>query len=360
MLRLLLILSSLIIAKEAIALDYSLSGFVGYNHVQSTVHSNLDDNPYDFGLLFSSDLNENISASVHLKYTGGEHVEDILAFGFLSYHTDLFKLPIELQVGKFRYDNGLHGGDLTNPRVRPGIIVPQSIYWDSLRYMRDGYGFRMMTQYKNFELSTSIGKSVSHNREQEIFAWLNVPANYLSFNNELDMEGKFGNVFNSFLKYTDDNNVVKLGYGFVDFNEYIAAEYISFGYQFSFTDWTIEAETLLINPTTKHTNTSFFNFSSDLNKGYSLSLSYTVNDNVKIYSNYNTYERKGELVQFDHNWNRYNDTSIGVMYNITDSILFRTELHRSEGSSVLTDKYPQSDNNYDNYYMGAFGITYFF
>lgn len=358
--KLFLSLISLCVCLNANAFDYHISGFVGATYTGSTVNVNYLDDPLNVGILGSAKLSDNFDANLFLHYTGEERVENIVAFGFLSYHNAIDTIPFEIQGGRFKYDFGLHGGDLNNPRQTPQLLAPQSIYWDPLHFaLGSADGFRIMTEYERFQFSFSYGKSITNNSQREVFAWINMPEKYLPFK-DLDMNGYFGSTSYGFVKYADDNNIVKIGAGHIDQNAHISGQYITFGYQFNYKDFTFEEETLLVRPTYKGAVTSFTEL-SDLSKGHSFTLSYQINDSLKTFFNFNTYESRAKISPlFQKTKSKYQDFSIGFVYDINDSIMLRAEIHKSNGSRLIPEESALFSTDYEDYYTGLVNLSYFF
>jgi hypothetical protein len=358
-----LCLASVVAQADLNDTRFTSTGFVGYTQLFEEKKTGYEIYAPDLGLLLNAE-NKDFSLNLQLNYTGVEKVENILTYGFVQWSTKFKSIPIELQAGKFRYEHGLFGGMLTNPRLRPSIFPPQSIYFTPLAYnIRSAYGVKADIYYDEFELSMSVGKAVTNDQSTEFYSWINIPKEVLPFPSSVtDIKNtEFGSIFNVFLKHSTDNNLFKISYGQIHLNDFIGAEAITVGDQVTVGKFTASAEAMFINPDYKGADYSFFKL-DDISIGWSATLGYEVTDDVKVSVNFNEYlNRKTDTVQYPFNdRDSYTDLNFGVIWNATDSLLIRGDIHLMNGSRLLPSVDTFKDNSYDNYLVGAIGFAYFF
>jgi hypothetical protein len=318
--------------------------------------------------VYNATVNDKYSLNVQLNYTGVETAENVLTFGFLRYSNSFKTVPFELEGGKFRYEHGLYGGELTNPRLRPNILPPQSIYYTPLKYnLTSAYGLKANAYFGDLEVSASVGQAVSNNDQQEFFVWLNHPSSKVAFNEEQKkIDPQFGGLYSFFIKHRTEHNLFKASYTDVQLNDLIHVQMIMVGDEITYDKLSLSAETMLISPVYHGgPKTTFLDWDKAVNKGYSLTASYRVLDTVKVSVNYNTYllselslasARRG----VDNNRDSFSDLNAGVVWNVTDNLMLRGELHYMQGSRLLPGRESYNSNSYDSYYVGNAGFAYFF
>lgn len=354
-----LVLVSVVNSANAFDVQNTVKGFVGATAIatERPLGYGYENFAPDLGFLYNGKM-DNWSLYLQLNYTGNEYVENFLTFGFLQYENSIGKVPFEVQVGKFRYEHGLFGGNLTNPRSRPALLAPQAIYFSPLQYnLRSAYGVKTDWYYGNFEFSASVGKAVSQNQDVESFMWLNVapsriPSNVSHFTPE------FGGIYNFFIKHETEFNLFKMSYGQVHPSDAIGVEDFLIGDQITYDKFTLSAEAMVINPDVP--GNSFFN-TETINFGWSLTVGYEVTDNVKLSVNYNEYDLgKNSKRRLPNNRDKWQDLNVGLSYNATDSLLFRGEVHFINGSRIIPDPQTFTRDDYKDYAVGLFSVTYFF
>jgi hypothetical protein len=229
------------------------------------------------------------------------------------------------------------------------------------------YGIKGKVYFGNLELSSSIGQAVTNNNDEEFFTWMNRPSSTLPqlSDSQKKINPPFGSSINFFLKHTSNHNLFKVSYGSVKLNEIIKGQMAMVGDEINYGKFTFSAETMLIHPTNYIPATTYLDWNSSVNKGYSVTSSYRVLDTVKLSVNYNTYllsqksldnARRGVV----NNRDSYSDANAGVMWNVTDNLMLRGELHYMRGSRLLPSTETFTSNEYKSYYVGMLGFAYFF
>lgn len=162
---------------SAVTYDYDslklhINGYVGYKYVTSSTSNNAIPSEPELGLELSLDINDNWSAYTQFQYD--EEIENALTYSFLTYQnnfsTDDFMLRIN--AGKLRHDTALYNNTRINPRTRQGVIVPQSIYWDSLKHLlTSGNGINVNLKFDNLEIGYTVDQPIVSNPKQEARVW---------------------------------------------------------------------------------------------------------------------------------------------------------------------------------------------
>lgn len=366
-----LLVSSLLcssVSVQALEVQQTIKGFAGTTTLQSTKPTGYANYSPDLGVMYNATLNTNYSLNVQLNYTGTETPENLLTFGFLRYSNSFKKVPFELEAGKFRYEHGLYGGNLTNPRLRPSLLSPQSIYYTPLKYnLTSAYGVKANVYLGRLELSASVGQAVTNNNDEEFFTWTNRPASTFTQLNEEQkkLNPKFGSLYNIFLKYPTDYNVFKASYSTVKMNDTVEVSMAMIGDEITYGSWTLSAEAMFIHPNKIVPTTTYLDWNYAVNKGWSVTSTYQVLDTVKLSVNYNTYllsERGLENARLGpvNNRDHFSDINTGVMWNVTSNLMLRGEIHYMQGSRLLPNIDTYTSDKYDSYYVGMAGFAYFF
>lgn len=335
--------------------DLHVNGYVGYKYIHSNQKIDSINSEPELGLILSTEFNDNWSMYTQMKYD--ENIDHALVYSFVSYNRLLAEdLTFVAKVGRLRHETALYNDTRVNPRTRQGVIMPQGIYWDSLKYiLTSGNGVNFNLTWKNLELTYTIDDPIVDDPITEAKQW------YGPFMKKLDMV--FGSHQLVTAKYTFDSIplMFKTTYTKIDFgNQYTnvadflypttknrakTTELVYGGFELNLTPFTISAESIMFKP--------FFaewGDASNWSFGQSYTLKYELNGHINLYSNYNNYKGRMES----------HDVSIGVNYH-RNKWMMSAEIHHINGGRwVDVESYNQNQDAYKEWYMIGVNAVYFF
>jgi hypothetical protein len=345
-------------------ISFNANGYLGYKYIYTSAkHENEPSEP-ELGLALSLDIGNNLSLYTQFMYD--EDIENALVYSFASYDKLITEdLTIGIKAGKLRHDFALYNADRINPRSRQGVIVPQAIYWDSLDYLlTSGVGINFNFKWKNLEVSYTIDAPVVTNPEAEAKMWSAVLVKSL--------QDDFGNHELLTVKYSFDSIPLlikgawtRLNWGddITPLGKAIAGgipdpnDIITLGFETRIDSFTFSAETLVIKPGLVNSWRETDRFSY----GTSYTAQYEVDENVKLYTNYNYYYtaalgRSKPPYWFTHT----HDVSVGVNYHQNDWQV-SAEVHKVQGGRwVSYNNWIEDPESYKDWYMVGVNAVYFF
>lgn len=350
---------------KGMALD--VNGYVGYQYVNSTAPNHDVVSEPELGVSGSLQITDNLSAYTQFTYSKN-NLDDAMVYSFMSYDSKLSdSVGIGIKAGRLRHDYALYNEVRVNPRTRPGIIMPQSIYWDSLKFLLiSGDGINFNTSIKNLELGYTLDKPEIVNNIAEAKVWSPLLLNSVS--------SYFGSHQLATAKYTftDIPLVLKSSWTWLDLgndntkyvamlfpgkgNDHQVVQLWNNGFISKIDDFTLSGEVLMVKPFVA----DWFN-SNETNFGVSVTGRYEVTEHISMYTNYNEYNSA----------KRYNgtkpahltgakDINFGINYHEKDWMV-GAEIHHVNGSRWLN---PGDTNNnpdaYKEWYMIGINAAYFF
>ena len=365
-----LLLYSMSLCVEALTFTHNdmqlnVNGYVGYRHISTTAqNSNIVSEP-ELGLALSLDLDNNWSMFTQFYFE--ESLDNALAYSFITYQNQLSKdFQVRVNAGKLRHNFGLYNDTRINPRTRQGVIMPQAIYWDSLRHLiTSGEGVNVGIKWNQLELGYTIDNPIVTDPIHEAKVWSSTLLN--------EIHTSFGSHQLATLKYTFTTLpvVLKSSWTRIDLgndNSYIV-KYVFPGYEndnqvsqiwnngiiLTKGDWTLSAEMMILKP--------FFGawFNSDKHAlGVSYTAEYEINENVSVRANYNSYKTPPKKYP-PQPWYTYaDDSNIGVNYH-RDNWMISAEVHHINGGRwVDPTDWAQNPNSYKEWWMVGLNAVYFF
>jgi hypothetical protein len=260
-----------------------------------------------------------------------------------------------VRLGRIKNPFGLYNETRDVPFTRPGIFLPQVIYYDKVRNLLlsyDGimfYGDRYLEQ-GNFSLNLGVGQSVIDN---------NVEWAYLGGDFEGNLRGDGINWGIGSLWFSTPADELKLGLsailtemdfdarpesalssGTIDVFDWVAS------FQYNAADWTISAE-YARTPTQWKDLGPYFPFEDQVMEGYYLQGAYRLRPNLEIMTRYeegfaNRSNRDGRAFSdltggstprfdfFSKIW------TLGLRWDLNPNIMFRLEFQRHDGTYSLS------------------------
>jgi hypothetical protein len=260
-----------------------------------------------------------------------------------------------IRLGRIKNPFGLYNETRDVPFTRPGIFLPQVIYYDKVRNLLlsyDGimvYGDRYSDQ-GNLSLSLGVGQSVIDN---------NVEWTYLGADFEGDLRADGINWGIGSLWYSTPADELKLGLsailtemdfdaradsplstGTIDVFDWVAS------FQYNAADWTISSE-YARTPTRWNELGPNFPFEDQTMEGYYLQGAYRLRPNLEVMARY----EEGFANRRDRDGRSFSDLTggtvprsdffakiwtLGLRWDINPNIMFRLELQRHDGTFALS------------------------
>jgi hypothetical protein len=340
-------------------------GFASQAVVKSTDNNYFGDSPdtsFDFTEI---GLNASYQSTPNLLFSGqllvrraGEMYDGTpsLDYGLVDFSpvSDTEK-RLGVRLGRIKNPFGLYNETRDVPFTRPGIFLPQVIYYDKVRNLLlsyDGimfYGDRYLDQ-GNLSLNLGVGQSVIDN---------NVEWAYLGGDFEGSLEGDGINWGIGSLWFSTPADDLKLGLsaivtemafnagpesplssGTIDVFDWVAS------FQYNAADWTISAEYSRA-PTRWNDLGPFFPFKDQVMEGYYLQGAYRLRPNLEIMARY----EEGFANRKDRDGRGFSDLTggitprsdffskiltAGLRWDINPNIMFRLEYQRHDGTYALS------------------------
>jgi hypothetical protein len=371
-----ILLSLLLISTNSYAYTYEmgdfkvdLSGYVGWKQIESfKSFSHIKSEP-EVGLITNVQLTDDITVFNQFQY--GENVDSILVYNFIKYSPNLFNdIDISFYGGKLRIDYGLYNAHRVNPRTRPGVIEPNSIYWPVLKQaLTSGTGVGVEVQYKEFNFKYSITDPTVSNPEAEAQIWTGGLLETL--------DTTFGSQQFLAVEYTPDDMPLLLKWSWIRLNfgnktsplaEFLFPQeankdninqFTTFGFMYTYDKFVLSSELLLFK-------SSFSNWYdlNELSYGHSTRLEYNINDYVSVYTNYNEYnspldEKVIDTLNLNKNLGFYKDLSIGTnIHNVNWT--FGIEAHYIQGARTVPANNITNPNDFEHWWMVGANLVYHF
>jgi hypothetical protein len=331
---------------------FDFAGYVGYRYIYS-----LDDRATptpvasgpELGLLFNWNINDNFTAFTQLRFDE-IYPSETIAYAHLEYSDTFFnnKFPLIITAGKLRHRFGLYNAGRLNPRTRQGVVMPQGVYWDQLRFvLTSGYGFSVASHWNNkLHFKYTLYAPVIVDELEEALIWTS--------GHHTTIESKLGiHLFN--LDYISDTWRATGTLSFLNFGEgkFRQTTTYNLGLEKQWNDFTFSVEGAYVSK------------EDSSGTAFSTTIAYDINELWSVHANYNQYnayfETQPPVVAFlgsDH-FNSAHDTSVGVTFH-KDNWEIRTDIHAVQGS-VWVDFRKALDPVYaDTWYYGAASIVYHF
>jgi len=354
--------NALAVMTEFAGMKLYTNGYVGYKYVTSSVKNTTIPSAPELGLELSLDINEHWSAYTQFAYDSNAY--NSLVYSFLSYEHVLYDdLTVRINAGKLRHNTGLYNNTRINPRARPGVIVPQSIYWDSLSHiLTSGEGVNLTLKYKNLELGYTIDNPVVTDPVTEATIWTGPLLRSIN--------ASFGSHQMATIKYSFDSiplelksswtkidlgndNSPMLAYILPSYaNSNQGVQFITTGGIYTHKDWTFSAEHLYLKP-------FYTNWFTDYNsQGLSFTIRKEITEHVSLYTNYNQYTTKPLVSTPYHEYSK--DINIGVNYH-QKNWMIGAEVHHINGSRWMNPAdYVNNNSDYKEWWMVGLNAVYFF
>lgn len=341
-----------------------LSGYAGWMQINSSTElgSHIKSQP-ELGLLMNLQLGPTLQ--VFNQFTYGQNADQVLVYNFVAWTPHIFDdLEITMRGGRLRHEYGWYNALRVNPRTRPGVLAPQSIYWNELQQiLTSGNGVNISFKWKGLELTYTIDDPVVMDPVQEAFTWsagsLNkintkfgshqmltatyeledIPLafrfNYVSLN--------FGNDRNPYLNYPQD-----MGKDFY-------TEFMMFGIKYEGDGWSLSGEALELIDDGEWTDWK------DVSYGYSFTGTYDLDENWTLRANFNAFQSNFlQQAGAPKPATQFKDTSLGLNWH-DGNWMVGVDVHYFQGGITLDiDKVLANPRDYENNWMVATNVVYFF
>jgi hypothetical protein len=346
-------------------LDLNIDGYVGYKYINSSAKNSAIHSEPELGLLLSLDINDNWGMFTQFEYD--TTIERSLAYSFVSYRNQLTdNIEVNINGGQLRHDYGLYNNTRLNPKTRQGVIVPQAIYWDSLKHLVvSGTGINFKLKYDNLEVGYTIDNPDIIDPVKESKIWSSSLLNKINTT--------FGSHHLATLKYSFDTIplVYKSSWTWLNlgndttpiaaivFPKYAGNDYVSQiwnnGFIYNHDKWILSAEASLVKP--------YFGewFNSDENSiGVSFTAEYELTDHLSLRTNYNKFKSLPVKNPSQPWYRRAEDANIGLNYHQDNWMIGMEYHHINGGRTVFPDDWNQDPDSYREWHMIGINAAYFF
>ncbi|MEM2159389.1 MAG: hypothetical protein QXN55_00355 [Candidatus Nitrosotenuis sp.] len=377
---LILLICSFCTAASAKTFEFSngsildVSGYLGWSQIwlSSGTHAynwnekergDISSGP-EIGALVSYHINDKITLFSQVKT--GSSLNDILVYSFADFHFyDDEDWSFSVQGGRLRHDIGLYNQTRVNPRTRLGIIPPQAIYWHSLReLLTSGTGISARVKYKNLSISYSVVDPSITNSKVEAYTWS--AGIFDKFDTHFgsqqilaveyhiipELRAKF-----NWLSFNAGNSMSDLGKTFFNVRKEVD-QFMLGGIEYKKGPFMISGEAIWFK-TFDQTWTKGSNLSGPNSKGFSLTTSYDITDNLTACLNYNEYD--AGYVPPKSPWLHYaKDINAGITYH-EDNWQVSVEGHHINGGRwVSPNEKARDPNAFRNWWIVGVQAVYFF
>lgn len=345
------------------------SGYVGYRHLfsENTISETYDGTGHPE--LGANIIYNNDNFQIFNQFRYGDNIDTILVYNFMQYTFNLAdETNLTIKGGKLRHDYGLYNISRINPRTRQGVIMPQSIYWDAFdEFMTSGTGVGFTLQYKDLELSYTIDDPTIPNSEKTARVFTNGAMNTIS--------GYFGSHQIATLAYSSSQLplLIKTSWMRMELgkdtkpilreirpqlaNKNAYAETITLGMEYKWDRLILAGETMWFRVSDQS-----WTDVDNLNKGYSLTATYQLTEQLDVRLNYNEYNADGsKTLHSTTPWmDYYRDLNLGLNYH-KKNWMIQVEGHHINGSRALDLNDVTSDADaYKDWWMVGMNVVYSF
>ena len=370
--KLVVLLITLPLLSEAGQVDFSpesnfqYSGYVGYQQVSGTADINQSFSSAEPQLGLNLIYN-NRNFQLFNQFRFGTNIETVAVYNFAQYTFNLAEeTNFSIRGGKVQHELGLYNTSRIDPRTRQGVIMPQSIYWNTFEnFFTSGVGVEALLQYKDIIFTYTIDDpTITNSAEvrkmmtgpllnsmQTTFgSHQNVSITYSPRDLPLVLKTthtrfNFGNDTSQYMTLYDNNQIGK------DLIAYVT----TFGAEYKIGDFQLSAETLIFTKSNQR-----WTDIADMNKGYSFTGVYSLFDHFDLRLNYNQYVSNETKFYSTNPWmGYYKDTNVGINFHPTNNLMFQLEGHHINGGRTVYT----TDSNLDQYkewYMINFNAIYSF
>lgn len=355
---------------QAVVLEHEklrlhINGYAGYKYITNTTKNTAISSNPELGLELALDINDNWSAFTQLVYE--DTVYNSVAYSFITYHAQSEdELEFKVNAGKLRHDYGLYNSSRINPITRQGVIIPQAIYWDSLKHiLTSGEGVNTIIKWKNLELGYTIDNPIVTHPTEEALTWTNGLLDHI--------DTYFGSHQLANIKYTFDDVplVLKSSWSKLDLggsntavtkfvfpthgNKHQTVEIFNAGGILTLDKWTLSSEILIVK--------SFYNqwFANNHSTGTSYTIQRELTENISATINYNQFISSFSKKNYAIPWNFYSkDLNLGLNYHEDHWMVGLDVHHLNGGRWVDPIEFSQNPTSYKDWWMVGMNVVYFF
>lgn len=372
-----LLLLTVLLSSNSIAAQYNIDdnqniqyfGYAGYQYLytRNNIKSTFDNaGSPELGLNI---IYNNRDFQIFNQFRYGTDSGIYLVYNFMQYTFNLKEdIDFIIKGGKIRNDFGLYNTSRINPTTRQGVIMPQSIYWDAFdEFLTSSSGVGATLKYKDYELTYNIGDPTIVNNQKTTRVFFGNTMNSVSTS--------FGSIQNASLTYSPVNSplIVKGSWIHAAFGndtgpamKYVDPELIHtnikldafhVGGEYRYKQFTTSAEMVLF----RSPNVDVTDF-RQMNKGYSFSEVYEVNDNINLRLNYNQYvsQQSTRYHPMDPWVGSFKDLNFGINYH-EKKWMIQTEVHHINGAMTIDSQdYQSNPGAYKDWWMIGMNINYSF
>ena len=367
---------------------FSATGFASLTDIKSNRNSYIPGTDNEHGTLIGSELGVNASYDVTnhvgvyfgLYYNRAQDSSSIFDYGFVDFSTSGSDLEISygVRLGKVKNTYGFFNDSRVNPRTRPQIILPQSVYFDAFNKFASrstGAQFYFNDTLKcgwQVELTAGVSQTrLTSNQANEIkevyYIVPNLPASFSSVSPSYYAQLQ---VSNNKWQFQYDYSPLKWKYTnelpfpmpFADHQ--LKMDSHQFGVRYHGGNWTATSETLYGRATFKSHGDGMMPSTSEV-IGYYVMGEYDFSSALRGYTSYSRFGplqagSKESLKQIgvDPLNSSLKDFTVGAAYKLNKNWMLKGETHFIKGYIMLNDMHTPEGDKQSPWRMYAASIIY--
>lgn len=367
---------------------FSATGFASLTDIKSNHNSYISGSDHKYGTLIESELGVNASYDVTshvgvylgLYYNKAQDSSSIFDYGFVDFSTSGSDLETSygVRLGKVKNTYGFFNDSRVNPRTRPQIILPQSVYFDAFNkfasrstgaqfYFNDTLKYGWQVELTAGVSQTGLTSSQANEIKEIYYIVPNLPASFSSVSPSYYTQLQISNNRWQFQynysplkwKYT---NELPFPMPFADHQ--MNMDYNQFGVRYHGSNWIATSEALYGRATFKRQGPGMLPSTSEV-LGYYIMGEYDFSSSLRGYSSYGRFgplqaESEGSLKQIgvDPLNSSLKDFTIGAAYKFNKNWMLKGETHFIEGYITLNDMHTPEGDKQSPWRMYAVSIIY--
>lgn len=367
---------------------FSATGFASLTDIKTNYNSYIPgtDNKYgtligsEFGVNASYDVTNHVGIYLGLYYNRAQDSSSIFDYGFVDFSTSGSDLESSygVRLGKVKNTYGFFNDSRVNPKTRPQIILPQSVYFDSFNKFASrsmGAQFYFNDTLKcgwQLELTAGVSQTrLTSNQANEIkevyYVVPNLPSSFSSVSPSYYAQLQISNNRWQFQydysplkwKYTNE-----LPFPMPYADHQLKMDSHQFGVRYHGDDWTATSEALYARATFKSQGPGMMPSTSEV-LGYYVMGEYDFSSSLRGYSSYSRFNplqagaKEGlKQIGLDPQNASYKDFTVGAAYKFNKNWMLKGETHFVKGYIVLNDMYTPEGDKQSPWRMYAASLIY--
>ncbi len=368
--------------------SFSATGYASVTGIKTNYNSYIPgtDNRYgtatnsEFGVNASYDVTNHVGVYMGLYYNRAQDPDSIFDYGFVDFSTSLYDLEsaFGVRLGKVKNTYGFFNDSRVNPKTRPQIILPQSVYFDAFNKFASrstGAQFYFNDTLKcgwQLELTAGVSQtrltSTQSTEIKEVYYVVpNLPSSFSSVSPSYYAQIQLSTSRWQFQydysplkwKYTND-----LPFPMPYADHQLNMNSHQFGVRYHGDDWTATSEAFYTRATFDRQGPGLMPATSEV-LGYYVMGEYDFTAALQGYTSFSRFKpleagAKAGLKQIglDPLNAEYKDFTVGAAYKFNKSWMLKGESHFVKGYIVLNDAFTPEGDKKSPWQMHAISLIY--